>query len=605
MHLRASLVRRPRFAAPLVALALAGVLAACGPSREMPPPAEPAWDSVSPPPIPAWLPLESPDPIEFGRPPAPGEYDLPLEVTHYDVEIVVPPANDRISGRTVIHYLRDEGGPHRLDLDITGLRVEAVREGVGGRHVPFEQSAGRLSVDVTGSFNRYDTIRVEVLTRGSPTDGLIMRDNVHGEATAFADNWPNRARFWFPAIDHPSQKATVAFTVHAPEGKRVVANGVQLGEPTPADPARTGAVGGLRTWRWATSVRIPTYLMVIGVADMVVMDGGEGACGRAPASVRPDGCVPVTAWAFPPDTAHARHVFRRSAQMLDLYSETFGPYPYEKLANVQASTRFGGMENASAIFYSEQAIASGRDIEGTVAHEIVHQWFGNSVTPADWPHLWLSEGFASYFGPWFWEITDGAGEFRRRLDGVRDRYFASTEVHDRPIVDEGAENLMDLLNRNSYQKGALVLHMLRWVMGERAFFQGIRRYYSQHAGGSVVTSDFRLAMEQAYGDSLGWFFDQWLHQPGFPIYRAEWEWDGAARQVVLTIRQEQSGDWPTFRMPIEVEFALDGGVWRDVIMVDGREFTRRLDVRMPPQELRLDPDGWILMQRVGEVAGGG
>ncbi len=589
----------------LSAAALVLALGACAPSAELPFPVEPAWDSASPPPIPAWLEIEAPGPIAFGTPPAPGEYARPIEVTHYDIELVVPPANDRVSNRTVIHYLHETGGPHSLDLDFTGMRVEAVRAYPGGAFLPFEQDSAHVRVQATGSYNRFDTVRVEVMSRGRPADGLILRDNVHGESTAFADNWPNRARFWFPSVDHPSQKATVAWTVHAPAGKRVIANGAQLGDPVPADPVRTGGIEGLRSWRWATAVPIPTYLMVIGVADMVVLDGGTAACGLAPASPRDDGCVEVTAWAFPPDTAHARQVFRRSAEMLDLYARTFGPYPFEKLANVQASTRFGGMENASAIFYSEQAIAQGRDIEGTVAHEIVHQWFGNSVTPADWPHLWLSEGFASYFGPWFWEVTEGSAAFERRLQGVRDRYMASEEVHDRPIVDEDADNLMDLLNRNSYQKGALVLHMLRWVMGDAAFYQGVRRYAQRHAGGTAVTSDLRVALEASHGEPLDWFFDQWLHRPGYPVYRVEWRWEPGTRQAVVTIRQEQGAEWPTFRMPIEIEFALEGGVWRDVFLVDGREWTRRITLPSEPRELRLDPDGWILKLLAGDDTGSG
>lgn len=288
--------------------------------------------------------------------------------------------------------------------------------------------------------------------------------------------------------------------------------------------------------------------------------------------------------------------------MLDLYAEVFGPYPYEKLANIQSSTRFGGMENASAIFYSEQAIAQGRDIEGTVAHEIVHQWFGNSVTPADWPHLWLSEGFASYFGPYFWEQAEGEAEFQRRIAANRDRYLASDVTH-LPVVDHSAENLLDLLNANSYQKGSLVLHMLRWVMGDPAFFRGIRTYYARHAGGNAVTEDFERAMEEVYDGSLLWFFEQWLHSPGYPVYRTEWQWDPGTRRARVTIRQEHDESWPIFRMPVELEFALeDGGFHRDILWVDGREWTGSMGLPSPPRALRLDPDGWLLM-RAAEGSG--
>jgi aminopeptidase N len=592
-----------RFAGAALVLLAAFAASGCGWIHRAPPePIAPPWDSISPPPIPEWLEIEAPEPVEVGVPPRPGRYDVDMRVLHYDVELVVPPGNDRVSTRTVIHYMRDERGPHPVTLDLTGMSVEAVMW--DGRPLDFEQNGDELHFLAPGRPGILDTLRVEVMARGSPTDGLIQRDNVHGEPATFADNWPNRARFWFPSVDHPSRKATVSFTVHAPAGREVVANGVLIGEPEPADPGRAGGIEGLVTWRWETGVPIPTYLMVVGVADMVVMDGGLAACGLAPASPREDGCIEVTAWAFPPDTAHARHVFRRSAEMIDLYASLFGPYPYEKLANIQSSTRFGGMENASAIFYSERAIAEGRDIEGTVAHEIVHQWFGNSVTPADWPHLWLSEGFASYFGPFFWERTEGLEAFRRRIDANRERYLDSDVTH-RPVVDHRADNLFDLLNRNSYQKGSLVLHMLRWVMGEQSFFRGVRLYYGRHAGGNATTDDLRLAMEEAHGESLHWFFDQWLHRPGYPVYALEWRWDDATNEARVTIRQEQDLSWPTFRMPMEIEFQLEGGVHRVVQWVDGREFTRRFSLPGPPNEIRLDPDGWLLMRMSGEVAGGG
>ncbi len=564
----------------------------CALFRSPPGPPPLVWDSVSPPLLVGEVELEGPEPLVVGIPPAPGRYDRDLDVVHYDIELVIPPENDRVSSRTTLRYLREVAGPHLVTLDFTGLRVEAVTW--RGEALEFRHEEGLLEFAAPGSPGVFDTLQVEIMSRGVPADGLILRENVHGQPSAFADNWPNRARFWFPSNDHLSDRAAVSFTVHAPPERRVVANGVQVAEPVPADSTRTGGIGGLMTWRWESAVPIPTYLMVVGVADLEVLDLGKAACGQAPASPRPDGCVEVTGWAFAPDTAHARRVFHRAPEMVDLYVDMFGPYPYEKLANVQAATRFGGMENASAIFYSEQAIAQGRDLEGTVAHEIVHQWFGNSVTPAGWEHLWISEGFASYFGPYFWEHVEGRQALVDRMDVNRERVLAAPEVRARPVVDTSPGNLLDLLNANSYQKGSLVLHMLRWVTGDRVFFQGVRRFYQAHSGGNASTDDFQRVMEQVHGESLEWFFRQWLHAPGYPEYRVEWSWNGARNEVQLRVRQEQDSAWPTFRMPVEVEFQLDGGVHRQLLMMDGREWTRTLPLPGEPLAVRLDPDGWLL-----------
>jgi aminopeptidase N len=436
-------------------------------------------------------------------------------------------------------------------------------------------------------------VDVTIAYRGIPDDGLIIRDNVHGDPSVFVDNWPNRTRFWLPSVDHPTDKATVRYTVHAPSVWRVIANGHLVTEAgaTPADAI--GPQGDRRTWVWEVGVPISTYNMVIGAADLEVRTVGLAACGQAPASRRPDGCVEVTYWVYPQDVERAEPSFRRAAQMVDHFTDLIGPFPFEKLANVQSATRFGGMENASAIFYSEQAIASGRDIEGTVSHEIAHQWFGDAVTEADWHHLWLSEGFATYFGAQFFEAADGIDAFRARMEQSRQRVIASADV-ERPVVDEEEQDLFALLNDNNYPKGGWVLHMLRGIIGDDAFFAGIREYYRRYLHSAVLTDDLRAVMEETSGVELGWFFEQWIHRPGYPVFETETSWEGGT--LTLAIRQVQQASWPGFRAPMEVLVEQDGRRIVREIEVTGREtvVTLELPGRSAPTRVVLDPDGWVL-----------
>ena len=212
---------------------------------------------------------------------------------------------------------------------------------------------------------------------------------------------------------------------------------------------------------------IPTYLMVIGATRFAV--ASIDACaqgGRTPQ--RADGCVPTGFWSFPQDSANAARIFRRAGDMLAYYASLVAPYPYERLAHVQSATRFGGMENAGAIFYSDQAITRGTLSEGTVAHEIAHQWFGNAVTPARWADVWLSEGFATYFGALYFEHADGTERFRQMVDNSSAGYLRS-QVTNLAIVDTlsvPGNDLLELLNANSYNKGGAVLHMLRGALDE-------------------------------------------------------------------------------------------------------------------------------------------
>ena len=569
------------------------VLTACGGAAPPPPPlsAEP-----EPPRAVEAVPegIVEPDPIPAGRArTGDGPYAPGVNVQHYDVELAFNRGGTDIWGRASIRFMRaaDLDAPVRFDL--TGLAVIEVL--LDGAPTDFRLRDGQLTLEPTPTPGPHE---VEIRYRGTPDDGLILRENVHGAPTVFADNWPNRARFWFPSVDHPSDKATVRFTVHAPLPWQVIANGALEGAPEPTDIGTLTALGhpGDRehhSWVWSTNVEIPSYTMVVGAADFHIGTTGLAACGRAPASRRSDGCVEVTYWVFPPDSARAREVFARSDQMIDFYTELVGPYPYEKLANVQSATRFGGMENATAIFYSEQAIASGRLGEGTVAHEIAHQWFGDSVTEREWSHLWLSEGFATYFGALFFEEVDGVERFREIMEGSRQRIVSSQVVQSRPVLDRD-DNLFALLNDNNYPKGGWVLHMLRGVLGDDTFFEGIATYYERYRNGTALTADLRSVMEEVSGVELDWFFDQWLGNPGYPVFETDWSWDGAAGELELTVRQTQDAAWGEYRVPMTVEVQQGSNRTRHDVEVDGRAVTLRLPVAGSPSAVVLDPDGWVL-----------
>jgi aminopeptidase N len=545
-------------------------------------------------------PLSRPEPaatrigiVPKTRPYAPG-----FDALHYAISITLPDTGKVIRGVTRVDLRLRDPMQDTLSLDFTGLRVLQVQTAFRDKKakvVEFRQDSARIHVQVPLDANLGDTLHVTVDYDGSPDDGLIIRKNVHGDWGAFGDNWPDRARFWFPVIDHPSDKATAEFEVNAPARWEVVANGV-----------RTGLLQGLadtqrpnRVWRWRIDQPIPTYLMVIGATDFA--QGTVNTCARGGnAAPHPDGCVPVTFLSFPQDSANAARIFRRADQMLALYSEIVAPFPYPALSHVQSATRFGGMENAGAIFYSENAIANGQLGEGTVSHETAHQWFGDSVTPGDWSDVWLSEGFATYFGNLFFERADSIEAFRR-ITQQSWRGYLSSQVTDLAIVDTTAvpnNNLLDLLNANSYNKGGAVLHMLRGLLGDEVFFAGIKRYYGRFANSNARTRDLQRALEEQSGRDLGWFFEQWVYRPGFPQLRVAQTWDAATSEAVVTVEQVQKAAWPTFRFALELAFTTPAGTIRQRAEVTGRTSTVRVRLSAQPTELKIDPDGWLLHQVV-------
>jgi aminopeptidase N len=254
------------------------------------------------------------------------------------------------------------------------------------------------------------------------------------------------------------------------------------------------------------------------------------------------------------------------------------------------------MENASEIFYANDTFQHGTPGRSLIAHETAHQWFGDAVTERQWAHLWLSEGFATYFAALVTQHEDGDAAFRAEMRRIRDKVVASPVSAERPVIDTAETQYLKLLNTNSYQKGAWTLHMLRGTLGDSAFFRGVRAYYLAHRDGTALSDDLRAALEASSGRQLGWFFDQWLRRPGFPELVTRWRYDAAARRVRLTVAQ--GARFAPYRFPLDVEVVdASGRPHRTTVDVPAaRETTFELDTPLaaPPRAIRLDPDVKLL-----------
>ena len=511
-------------------------------------------------------------------------YQPAFDVSDYTIAIDVPDTGSFIRARATLSVTRTQPSD-TLMLDLLDLDVRDVT--VDGRSVKFDRRPEKIAIPLPRKSGRAE-YRVEVAYEGAVKDGLIARADSAGRWTYFGDNWPNRARHWIPSIDHPSDKATVTWRVTASPLKTVVANGKLVSSKS----VRVGGVDRQETV-WRESKRIPVYLMVIAVAPLVQVDLGDTACGLA----ETQRCVPQDVFVAPEQRGGMPGPFARAGEMVQLFSSIVAPFPYEKLSHLQSSTRFGGMENASAIFYSDGPFRTNTVGEGTIAHETAHQWFGDAVTERDWPHLWLSEGFATYFAGLWTRAARGDSAFRAQMERVRATILADTiAVTKRPVIDTIETNLLALLNRNSYEKGGFFLHMLRLQVGERAFFDGLRAYYANHRHATAVTDDLRAEMEATSKQDLGWFFDQWLRRPGYPEIAATWEYDSAAHEVVIGVTQ--GARFGAFKFPLTVAVVDSAGIshraTQQILAVgDGAQ---RIRVPSPTKPVRvtLDPDVALL-----------
>jgi len=500
-----------------------------------------------------------------------------IDILHYTFELVVGDESDEMVGEATVRFRSEGASASELVLDLIG-RQGAVGMQVGsvtieGEGVPFTHEQDKLRIPLDG---RDGETSATIRYRGVPADGLVIADNLHGERTFSADNWPNKTRFWLPTLDHPYDKATCEFVVTAPDHYQVIANGLKLEE--------SNLPGGLMRTHWKQSVPISTWLMVMSVARYAVqyVDDYNG--------------VEIQTWVFPQDRDAGFYDFARARRPLEFFSTHVGEYAYEKLANVQVTAPVGATEAATAVFYQQDFVSGERRREWVIAHEIAHHWFGNAVTESDWNDVWLSEGFATYFTLLFTEYVDGRDRFVEGLLESRERVFRFYDDNpDYRIVHENLTNMAEVTTGNTYQKGAWILHMLRGIVGDENFWTGIRDYYREFKNENATTADFRRAMERAAGADLEWFFEQWLYQGGNLVLDGSWSFDAGAGSLTLDLTQSQK-EAVTFRMPIQVEITDASGTRIETVQVDGDTSRFEIATTERPSTVRLDPDHWVLMR---------
>jgi aminopeptidase N len=503
-----------------------------------------------------------------------------IDIIHYEFSISISDTNNIIYGHAEI-AVNFTGHVNTLEFDLKNKGTE--EKGMTVQNVTFDKgslkwnhSGDRIMITLNDSVKAGSQGIFSIEYSGEPVDGLIISKNKYGDRTFFADNWPDRARNWIPCVDHPYDKATVDFIITSPDHYEVVGNGYLVEES--CMPKHT------KLTHWREDVPLATKVMAVGVAPFATRLEGNV-----------DG-TPVWSWVFTENRKEGFHDYSVGLKPLEFYSRLIGPYPYEKLANVQSKTIFGGLENASCIFYSENSVTGKGNAENLMAHEIAHQWFGNSVSENDWHHIWLSEGFATYLTAVYQEKTYGKEKFDEAMKSARNQVLGFSSGSPKPVVDTTVTDLMKLLNPNSYQKGAWVLHMLRRELGDDLFWKGMRLYYESFRNKNTLTNDLQKIMERVSKKDLGKFFNQWLFvagQPDLKITTGPGETKGDTDLII-----EQTQDY-LFSFDIELQIKDLNGLFIIKIPVSDRITRKTLNSRSileiiadPNINLlfRMDPD---------------
>ena len=505
-----------------------------------------------------------------------------IDARHYAVRLTLLTSDsNQIEAEAAVTIRIVTPGTREALLDLTsptpdgkGMTVTSVTS--DAHPLPIAHRDNRLRLPLPAGAVAGQDVTFTISYHGVPAQGLRILNNIHGDRTAFSENWYNRARGWLPMIDHPADKATGELIVTTNADYQVVSNGEIV--------EQADLPGGLRRTHWKQDVPISSWLYSLGVARFIVRQGGM---------VRG---VPISYWAFPQDADKGLPALAKHARgSFEFFSDRIGPYAYAKLAHVEAAGMGGGTEHVSNIFYGERGVTAGN---APVVHETAHQWFGDAVTENDWNDVWLSEGFATYFTLLYTEYADGRDAFVEGLRRSRDAVLRlEKSLPNTPVVHVNLDEPATAPNnRLVYEKGAWTLHMLRDLIGVEPFWRGIRLYYQRYMNGVASTADFRRSMEDASGQDLGWFFAQWLTRSGVPQISGTWRYDSAAKQIVITMRQTQAGDTCRFSLGVGVTEPSRLSPALHQLQVTGRESTFSIPADAEPATVVLDPGVWLLAE---------
>jgi aminopeptidase N len=464
-----------------------------------------------------------------------------------------------------------------VELDAVELDVRRV-EDAEGRELTFEKEPRVLRVRLAAPAEAGAEISLKIGYAAHPRRGLFFVSPSPARrgipAQAWTSFWPQDARFVIPCNDDPADKATSETLLTVPEGWRAMSNGLLV--ETRAEP------GKRRLFHYKLDKPHSAYLMAFVAGEYDEASGDAAG-------------VPLAYFTYRGRADDARQSLARTPQILATFGERTGlPYPWPKLGlSFVADFVHGAMENVSAITFSDHLLLDPRARQdaaddGTLAHEIAHQWWGDLVTPATWPDLWLSEGFATFFTDVWVEETAGEDAAAwERLKHVDSWTALEKSERERAIVADAGLDPWLVLNQNVYARASLVIAQLRQVMGEDAFWTGLRTFLGRYSDRAASTDDLERTLSLAAGRDLRWFFEQWLRRTGAPQVTAAWSWDQENTRVVIRVTQTQ----PAFLLPLDVSLVGETGARSERIFVEraSQEFSLPADAR--PLSVELDPAG--------------
>lgn len=471
-----------------------------------------------------------------------------------------------------------------LTLDAVGLNIEAVKT-EGAKLAEYQNTGEHLVLTFAQPVKPDTLVTLTVRHHVEPPHGLYFRTPQMGYKQGDTQLWTQGEaelhRYWFPCHDYPNERFTSEVICHVPTGMEVVSNGRLLS-------AAPSTVDGFTTFHWLQDKPHVNYLIAI-------------AAGYFHKQEQKLGSLPLAVYVPPSEKEQADNAFRDTAKILDFFNREIGvPYPWDKYYRVFCHDFLaGGMENTSCTFEASRLLFRSetedlRTLHRLDAHEIAHQWFGDLVTCRDWSHLWLNEGFASYYTVLYEQQRHGTEAMLYSLWEEAQEVFEATNTL--PIVWRDYAEPMNQFDYRAYPKGAWVLHMMRSRVGTDLFRKAIRTYLERHRYEVVGTDDLHDVLEEVTGLSWDQFFDQWVYHGGQPELAITYAWDAAAKSAKLSVKQTQklTDQVRLFRFDLPVRFLVNDKPVDFKVTVHEAEQDFHFPLAASPQLVRIDPDYTVL-----------
>lgn len=526
-----------------------------------------------------------------GQAPVAPPYQWPrshdYDVQHYRIVLSFDWSRKSIEGETTINLRPFKNNLKEIELDAGNMTINSVKLARGAPLKYRYENKEKLFVALDRSYPANGDLAITINYSATPKKGLTFITPDQSEPNRPHQIWSQGQtednHHWFPCYDYPNDKATAELISTVEEKYQVISNGEMVS--VQANPAKK-----TKTWHWKMDRPFSSYLVSIVVGEFsTIKDRFKN--------------VQVLSYVYPDQIENARLSFAKTGQMMAFFSQTIGyDYPHSRYAQTTVRDFGGGMENITATTLTDLTVYDRRALldlsaDGLLAHELAHTWFGNMLTCRDWGELWLNESFATFFDALWTEHDKGKDNYLYQTYGNQQAYFQSwSQGYRRPISTRRYINPDSVFDNYSYARGGAVLSMLRFVLGDESFFKAISHYVKKHQWQIVETQNLVVAIEEATGQNLQWFFDEWIYKMGHPEFEITSKYDEAARSLKLNVKQTQKPDekrpWfaspEYFTMPVEIAITTSAGEQVHRVMIDRREMEFTFPANSKPLIINFD-----------------